>query len=73
MAASSLQTSQIKRPIKEELELLERELEHILKSDLGLVQGIGEHLLAIKGKRVRPILLFLSSHMGRPDPGRSAR
>jgi octaprenyl-diphosphate synthase len=73
MAATSLQTSQIKRPIRGELELLERELEHMLKSDLGLVQGIGEHLLAIKGKRVRPILLFLSSHVGEPDAERSVK
>jgi octaprenyl-diphosphate synthase len=73
MAASSLQARQIRRPIREELELLERELERMLTSDLGLVQGIGQHLLAIRGKRVRPILLFLSSHLGRPDPERAVK
>ncbi len=67
MAATSLDITRITRPIARELALLERDLEDILKSDLGLVEGIGEHLLAIKGKRVRPILLFLSSHVGEPD------
>lgn len=73
MAAESPDTSQIKRPILKELDLLERELERILRSDLALVQGIGEHLLAIKGKRVRPVLVFLSSHLGRPDPDRAVK
>ncbi|MGD9403168.1 MAG: polyprenyl synthetase family protein, partial [bacterium] len=73
MGASSIQTGEITRPIEEELALLERELARILRSDLGLVQGIGEHLLAIKGKRVRPVLVFLSSHLGTPDPGRAVK
>jgi octaprenyl-diphosphate synthase len=67
MAATSSHTDQIQRPIQTELGLLERELERILKSDVALVHGIGEHLLAIKGKRVRPALVFLCSHLGKPD------
>ena len=73
MAATSIHTQQIRRPIQKELELLETELEAILKSDVTLVHGIGEHLLAIKGKRVRPSLVFLCAHLGKPDTGLAVR
>jgi octaprenyl-diphosphate synthase len=74
MAATSIHTDQIQRPIQKELGLLEEQLAGIMKSDVALIHGIGEHLLAIKGKRVRPALVFLCSHLGRPDlqPGVSA-
>jgi octaprenyl-diphosphate synthase len=73
MASTFLRTNQIQRPIARELGLLEKELEGILKSDVGLVQGIGEHLLAKKGKRVRPALVFLCSRLGNPDPERAVK
>jgi octaprenyl-diphosphate synthase len=73
MAHTPPQIDRIQGPIRKELGLLERELERILTSDVGLIQGIGEHLLAIKGKRVRPVLLFLASHLGRPDPERAVK
>jgi len=67
MASTSIHTDQIQHPIQKELGLLEKQLEGILKSDVALIHGIGEHLLAIRGKRVRPALLFLCSHLGKPD------
>jgi octaprenyl-diphosphate synthase len=73
MASTFRKTSQIERPVAGELGLLEKTLEHILKSDLSLVHGIGEHLLAKKGKRVRPVLVFLCSHLGSPDPERAVK
>jgi octaprenyl-diphosphate synthase len=73
MAAASLHSDRIQRPIQKELGLVEKELEGILKSDVALVHGIGEHLLAIKGKRVRPALVLLCSHLGEPDPERAVR
>ncbi len=73
MASTSIHTDQIYCPIRKELGLLERELEKILKSDVALVHGIGEHLLAIRGKRVRPALVFLCSHVGNPDPEAAVR
>ena len=73
MASSLPTTGQIERPITKELELLEKELEGILKSDVELLHGIGEHLLAKKGKRVRPTLVFLCSRLGNPDPERAVK
>lgn len=67
MASTSIHTDQIQHPIQKELGLLEKQLESILKSDVALIRGIGEHLLAIKGKRVRPALVFLCSHLGKPE------
>ena len=67
MTSTFLKTNQIQHPIQKELGLLEKELESILKSDVGLIHGIGEHLLAIKGKRVRPALVFLSARLGKPE------
>jgi octaprenyl-diphosphate synthase len=71
MAAPFLKAHQIQRPILKELAMLEGRLEALLRSDVALVYGIGEHLLAIKGKRIRPTLVLLCSHLGRPDAERA--
>jgi octaprenyl-diphosphate synthase len=60
-------SDEIKAPIREELGLLERELDRILSPDVDLVSAIGKHLATTKGKMVRPILVFLSSKLGNPD------
>jgi octaprenyl-diphosphate synthase len=73
MSATFLRTDQILRPVAAELGLLEKGLRQILSADLSLLAGIGEHLLAIKGKRVRPLLLFLASRAGSPDPELTVR
>lgn len=73
MTSTFRETNQIQAPISTELGLLENALEGILRSDLGIVRGIGEHLLAKKGKRVRPMLVFLSSHLGTPDLERAVK
>jgi octaprenyl-diphosphate synthase len=57
----------ITTPIRRELELLEMELEGDFSSEVGLISGIGKHLMSMKGKRVRPILVLLSAKMGDPD------
>jgi octaprenyl-diphosphate synthase len=57
----------IKGPIREELDLLERELDRIFSPEVDLVSAIGRHLVTTKGKRLRPILLFLSAKLGNPD------
>jgi octaprenyl-diphosphate synthase len=57
----------IKGPIREELKLLEQELDRIFSPDVDLVSAIGSHLVTTKGKMVRPILVFLSAKLGDPD------
>jgi len=60
-------SDEIKAPILEELRLLEHELDRIFSPDVDLVSAIGRHLVATKGKMVRPILVFLSAKLGDPD------
>jgi len=46
---------------------VEAELKGQMKSDVGLVQSVGEHTLAAGGKRLRPALALLSAYAtGRP-------
>jgi octaprenyl-diphosphate synthase len=63
----------ITSPIVGELDLLEKELEGAFSSDVGLIAGIGQHLMAMKGKRIRPILVLLSAKMGDPDVGSAVK
>lgn len=52
---------QIIEQIGPELELFEQRLEYALRSDIQLVQEIAKHLIATKGKRLRPALTILSA------------
>lgn len=54
-------------PIQAEMRLLEIELEKVFTSRIGLVADISRHLLATRGKRIRPILVLLVSKMGSPS------
>lgn len=49
--------------LTELLELVEGRMREQLSSEGTLVRNIGEHILAIPGKRLRPILLLLTSEM----------
>ncbi len=60
-------TNSIEEFLREDLERLERKLEAILCSDPQLLSSVGKHLMASKGKRIRPILTFLSARIGKPD------
>jgi geranylgeranyl pyrophosphate synthase len=48
------------------LEELEERLQETVASHPGLVAAVGEQALAAGGKRLRPLLVFLSSPLGRP-------
>lgn len=52
---------EIKGPIESEFGLFETKLETVLKSNGGLIGQIAHHLIEMRGKRLRPILLLLSS------------
>jgi octaprenyl-diphosphate synthase len=47
--------------IEKELKLLEKNLKEILCSDSPLIYQISQHILDKRGKRLRPILVFLSA------------
>ncbi|HSP71358.1 MAG TPA: polyprenyl synthetase family protein [Gaiellaceae bacterium] len=50
------------------LERLEERLQATVASHPGLVASVGEQALAAGGKRLRPLLVFLSSPAGGPQP-----
>jgi octaprenyl-diphosphate synthase len=66
-------SDEIKAPIREELRLLEQELDRIFSPDVDLVSAIGKHLVTTKGKMVRPILVFLSARLGNPGMDNAIR
>jgi octaprenyl-diphosphate synthase len=53
--------------IREELALVQEELEHDLQSNVQVVTRIGNYLLEAGGKRVRPSLLLLSARSVSPE------
>ncbi|MCI0513982.1 polyprenyl synthetase family protein [candidate division KSB1 bacterium] len=57
----TLQT--ICEPIKSDLQNFEIEFKAILKSDVLLLNYIIEHITRLKGKRLRPMLVFLTARM----------
>ncbi len=51
----------IQSPVRGELEAVPGEIRRIVTADVPLVQEVGEHLLRMKGKLLRPTLTLLSS------------
>jgi len=54
---------EIRIPILHELEEVENEFQKILQSDVELITNVVHHVTSAKGKRIRPIILLLSSGM----------
>lgn len=54
----------IQAPVRGELEAVPGEIRRIVTADVPLVQEVGEHLLAMKGKLFRPTLTLLTSAVG---------
>lgn len=60
--------STITAPIQDELELLEEKLGQLVRSDLRLVDQAMRHVLTNRGKRVRPVMVLLCSHLAGGQP-----
>ena len=73
MSSTLAISEQIRAPIARQLDLLEADLAQAFTSEIGLVSAIGEHLVAMKGKRIRPTLVLLSAGIGSPDQARASR
>ena len=57
----------IRKPIEKQLIELEEKFQSIVKTDIMLLKEVFSHIVATKGKRLRPILLFLCSNLlGKP-------
>ncbi|WP_185877156.1 polyprenyl synthetase family protein [Blattabacterium cuenoti] len=52
-----------KIPIKEEIEIFEKQFFYFVKSDIHLINKINNYILKKKGKLIRPILIFLIAKM----------
>jgi octaprenyl-diphosphate synthase len=59
-------------PIREELDILDKDFREILHSDIPLIREICSELAGTPGKRIRPSILFLSSRSAGGDPGKAA-
>ncbi len=55
------QLQEYTRPIQTDLEEFDTKLHDYLRGDSPLITSIAKHLLKSKGKRIRPVFLFLSS------------
>ncbi len=59
----------IRKPIEKQLRELEERFQSIVDTDVKLIKEVFTHIVATKGKRLRPILLFLCSNLqGKPTP-----
>ncbi|HVP58277.1 MAG TPA: polyprenyl synthetase family protein, partial [bacterium] len=67
MSSTLTISQQIRAPVARQLDLLETDLVRAFASEIGLVSAIGDHLAAMKGKRIRPMLVLLAAEIGRPD------
>jgi octaprenyl-diphosphate synthase len=67
MTSSLTISEQIRAPIAGELDRLEADLAGIFTSEVGLVSAIGRHLVSMKGKRIRPVLVLLAARIGDPE------
>jgi octaprenyl-diphosphate synthase len=62
----------IQAPVRGHLERVPGEIRRIVTADVPLVQEVGDHLLSMKGKLLRPTLVLLSAEVeGRTQPERA--
>lgn len=54
---------QITLPVSKELERFEDYYRSVLKTDIGLLNTVIRYLVRSKGKRIRPLLIFLSANL----------
>jgi octaprenyl-diphosphate synthase len=53
--------AELTAPVKADLDSFDRRLGDVLRGDSPLITSIARHLLRSRGKRMRPVILFLSS------------
>jgi octaprenyl-diphosphate synthase len=55
--------AQIRQPIEQELKILESRFQQLIKTDVALIKKIFNYIVLTKGKRLRPMLLFLCGNL----------
>jgi octaprenyl-diphosphate synthase len=66
-STGSMTLAEVLTLVESELAEVERRLAGIERSDVPMTAEIQNHVLAMRGKRVRPLLLLLVSRLGRPS------
>ena len=61
--AEIAEIQEIKSPVAQELQAFEEEFLKTLKTDIDLINSVISYLAAHKGKRLRPLLIFLISNL----------
>jgi len=56
--------NEMTRPIARDLQAFDRKLDKYLSAESALINSVIKHIMAARGKRLRPALLFLSSRSG---------
>ncbi len=59
-----MELSTIKKSVREELDLLESRLKIRSKTNVSLINQLGAHIIQSGGKRMRPLILIISSKIG---------
>ncbi len=60
-----MELSTIKESVREELDLLESRLKIRSKTNVSLINQLGAHIIQSGGKRMRPLVLIISSKIGK--------
>ncbi|HWR81941.1 MAG TPA: polyprenyl synthetase family protein [Candidatus Deferrimicrobium sp.] len=60
----SAKIQQYASPVQSDMDEFDRKLSDSLRGDSPLISSIARHLMRTKGKRIRPVFLFLSSRAG---------
>jgi len=59
----NINLEQIRAPIKEDLQLFQKEFEKALHSEVSLINLVNKYILRQKGKQIRPVLSLLSARL----------
>ena len=63
-----MRLKEIIAPIREDIDLFEKEFKRILRSDIFLIDKVVSYLVARRGKRLRPIMVLLTSRLNGNPP-----
>ena len=67
LAASNLTLPEVFALVNGDLQEVERRLATVERPDVPMTAEIMDHVLAMQGKRVRPLLLLLVARLGKPS------
>ena len=61
--STDLRIAALQRPVRRQLEQVQRRLEGLFKTPIPIMNQVGGHVLATRGKKFRPTLLLLTAQL----------